>query len=218
MNRGPLSKLTSMIPGMSGMMSGNEDDIAKKQKRMVFIFDSMTAEELDSDGSLFLTPSPHSPIASTSQIAPPSPASTKANKGKVDISKNGKEKATPPVDPPLAEGIPREPNARVLRVARGSGTSVQEVEEVLGQHQMFKGMVKKAGGKSGWMAKMAQGARAGGAGGGMPGMPGMGMPGMGGVGMPDLANMTPESMAVSLPLPSLYIETARFEIASTDDF
>ena len=182
------------------MMSGNEDDMAKKQKRMVFIFDSMTAEELDSDGSLFLTPSPHSPIASTSQIAPPSPSPATRAKAKLDVTKNGKEKATPVVDPPLAEGIPREPNARILRVARGSGTSVQEVEEVLAQHQMFKGMVKKAGGKSGWMSKMAQNARAGG---GAPGMPGMGMPGMGGMGMPDMANMTPEQMAVRLPSPRL---------------
>ena len=112
---------------MSEMMGGNEDEAGKKMKRVAFIFDSMTTEELDSDGSLF-----RDPEASTSKNPAP--------------SENGKEKAVNPED----DMKPREPNKRVLRVARGSGTSVNEVEEVLMQHQMFAGMVKKAGGKSGW--------------------------------------------------------------------
>jgi signal recognition particle subunit SRP54 len=125
-----------MIPGMSEMMGGNEDEAAKRMKRVAFIFDSMTAEELDSDGSLFRdAPPPATSVASTSKTPAPAPR-----------TEHGKEKA---VDPE-AEMAPREPNKRVLRVARGSGTSVNEVEELLAQHQMFSGMVKKAGGKSGW--------------------------------------------------------------------
>lgn len=116
-----------MIPGMSEMMGGNEEEASKKMKRVAFIFDSMTTEELDSDGSLFRDPQP-----STSKHPAP--------------SENGKEKAVNPED----DMKPREPNKRILRIARGSGTSVTEVEELLMQHQMFSGMVKKAGGKSGW--------------------------------------------------------------------
>lgn len=188
--RGPLSKLTSMIPGMSEMMGGNEDEAGKKMKRVAFIFDSMTTEELDSDGSLFRDEP--STVASTSKNPTP--------------SENGKEKAVSPED----DMTPREPNKRILRIARGSGTSVTEVEELLMQHQMFAGMVKKAGGKSGWcvwcsssllsssltvlwssrMSKMKAGA------GGRPGMGGMpGMPALGPGGMPDLSKMTPGQMA-----------------------
>ncbi|GBB94878.1 hypothetical protein RclHR1_02430019 [Rhizophagus clarus] len=38
---------------------------------------------------------------------------------------------------------------RIQRVARGSGTSVREVEELLLQHKAFQGMVKKFGGNKG---------------------------------------------------------------------
>jgi signal recognition particle subunit SRP54 len=127
-DRGPLSKLASMIPGMSDMMGGNEEEASKKMSRFAFIFDSMTTEELDSDGAIFRA-SPTAAAGATSTEL---------------TSDNGKEKA-------VEQMSPREPNSRVLRVARGSGTSVNEVEEVLSQHQMFAGMVKQAGGKSGWL-------------------------------------------------------------------
>ena len=126
-----------MIPGMSEMMGagGNDDEASKKMKRIAFIFDSMSTFELDSDGTCFRSP-PSSTTASTSATLTPAPP-----------SENGKEKA-------VSSTGPREPNARVLRVARGSGTSVNEVEEVLAQHLMFSGMVKKAGGKSGWCVRV----------------------------------------------------------------
>src|SRR6266496_5684894 len=38
---------------------------------------------------------------------------------------------------------------RIQRIARGSGTSVREVEELLLQHKAFQGMVKKFGGNKG---------------------------------------------------------------------
>ncbi len=45
----------SSIPGMSGMMDGtSEEDASAKFKRMIFIMDSMRAEELDSDGLIFV--------------------------------------------------------------------------------------------------------------------------------------------------------------------
>lgn len=132
-HRGPLSKLTSMIPGMSDMMGGgNEAEATRRMKRIAFIFDSMTAEELDSDGTIFRDPAPTA-----------SGALTAADKGKA--------KATPAdenQDPTNPLGL-REPNKRVLRVARGSGTTVQEVEELLAQHLMFAKMAKRMGGKNG---------------------------------------------------------------------
>jgi len=43
---------------------------------------------------------------------------------------------------------------RVIRVARGSGTSVHEVEEILAQYKRFQGMVKTMGGKDGLFKNM----------------------------------------------------------------
>jgi signal recognition particle subunit SRP54 len=48
----------SSIPGMSGMMEGvSEEDAGSKFKRMIFIMDSMSADELDSDGLIFVSAS-----------------------------------------------------------------------------------------------------------------------------------------------------------------
>lgn len=44
--------------------------------------------------------------------------------------------------------------SRVVRVARGSGTSVHEVEEILSQYKRFQGMVKTMGGKDGLFKNM----------------------------------------------------------------
>ena len=106
--------------------------------------------------------------------------------------------------------------ARLTRVARGSGTSVREVEELLSQQKVMAGMAKKMGGMSKNMQK-AQGQMGGGnrqqqmaamqkrmqslgqggmgaGGGGMPDMGSLmkmmgGMGGAGGGGMPDMASM-----------------------------
>ncbi|KAF8758981.1 Signal recognition particle 54 kDa protein [Rhizoctonia solani] len=101
MSMGPISKLASMIPGLPAEL----------------LQDSMTAEELDSDGMIFLERGP--------------------------------------------DGTPTGLSRRVLRVARGSGTNVREVEETLTQYRMMANMAKAAGGKNGWMSaiqKMQQAA------------------------------------------------------------
>lgn len=46
---------------------------------------------------------------------------------------------------------------RIRRVARGSGGRVNEVEELLQQHGMFSGMVKKMGGSKGMLNQMKKG-------------------------------------------------------------
>jgi signal recognition particle subunit SRP54 len=118
-----------MIPGIpQELLAGGDEEGTNRMKRMIFITDSMTAAELDSDGSIFM-----------------------------EFGKDGK-----PV------GI----TWRVTRVARGSGTSVREVEELLCQYRMMANMAKQAGGKNGWMQtlqKMQQ--AAGGKGRGPNGMP-----------------------------------------------
>lgn len=54
MKMGPLSKLSGMIPGLSNIASGLDDeDGSIKLRRMIYIFDSMTAAELDGDGRVF---------------------------------------------------------------------------------------------------------------------------------------------------------------------
>lgn len=124
--RGPLSKITSKIPGMSGMMEamgggegGSDEEISTRLKRLICITDSMTPQELDSDGMLFM-----------------------------QVGKDGK---------PL--GLTK----RVYRVAKGSGSSVREVEEVLMQHRMMANVAKQMGGKNGMLQAMKgmQGAGAG---------------------------------------------------------
>jgi signal recognition particle subunit SRP54 len=127
--RGPISKIASMIPGLpQELLQGSDEEGSMRMKRMIFITDSMTAAELDSDGSPFM-----------------------------EFGKDGK-----PV------GL----TSRVTRVARGSGTSVREVEELLCQYRMMANMAKQAGGKNGWLQaaqKMQQ--AAGGRGRGLNGMP-----------------------------------------------
>lgn len=56
MKMGPLSKMAGMIPGLSNMMGGMDDEEGSmKLRRMIYICDSMTDAELDSDGKMFVT-------------------------------------------------------------------------------------------------------------------------------------------------------------------
>jgi signal recognition particle subunit SRP54 len=128
-SRGPISKIASMIPGLSqDLLQGSDEEGALRMKRMIYITDSMSSTELDSDGSPFM-----------------------------ESTKDGK---------PI--GL----TWRVTRVARGSGTTVREVEELLCQYRMMANMAKQAGGKNGWLQAMQkiQGAT-GGRGRGAGGMP-----------------------------------------------
>ncbi|CAP60900.1 uncharacterized protein PODANS_0_830 [Podospora anserina S mat+] len=94
MKMGPLSKMAGMIPGMSNIMANMDDEEGSlKLKRMIYICDSMTDKELDSDGKIFI-----------------------------------------------------EQPTRMTRVARGSGTTVREVEDLLTQQRLMAGMAKKMGG------------------------------------------------------------------------
>lgn len=55
MKMGPLSKMAGMIPGLSQMMGGMDDEEGSmKMRRMIYICDSMTIKELDSDGKIFV--------------------------------------------------------------------------------------------------------------------------------------------------------------------
>ena len=145
MKMGPLSKMAGMIPGLSSMMGGMDDEEGSmKLKRMIYICDSMTEKELDSNGAIFI-----------------------------------------------------EQPSRMIRVARGSGTSVREVEDLLTQHKVMANMAKKMKGNMANMEKakgVMQGKNnkqqmeaaqkrlqsMGGAG---------GFPGMGGGGMPDMSSI-----------------------------
>lgn len=109
-DRGPLSKITSKIPGMAGLMEGlagegTDEEASTRLKRLICITDSMSPAELDSDGMIFMK-----------------------------VGKDGK-----PV------GLTQ----RVRRVAKGSGASIREVEEVLMQHRMMANVAKQMGGKNG---------------------------------------------------------------------
>ncbi|KAK9481276.1 SRP54-type protein [Lipomyces japonicus] len=95
MKMGPLSKIGGMIPGLGQMMNEvGEEESTLRMKRMMYIMDSMTEKELDSDGKIFT-----------------------------------------------------EQPSRITRVAKGSGTTVREVEDVLSQQQTMAKMAKNIGGK-----------------------------------------------------------------------
>lgn len=97
MQMGPISKVMSMMPGMtSDMFQGSDAEMGDRLRRCMIMMDSMTSTELDSDGKLFN----HQP-------------------------------------------------SRVIRVARGSGSSLADVEMLLLQHKKFAQMIKKMGGNSG---------------------------------------------------------------------
>ena len=110
-----------MIPGMpQGMMDGNEEETSSKLKRMIYITDAMRADELDSDGLIFVSLSSQFEYNHLFQVT---------------------------FD---EDGNPIGLNKRARRVAKGSGTSVREVEELLAQARMMSGMAKQAGGQNGW--------------------------------------------------------------------
>lgn len=156
MKMGPLGKVASMIPGMSALADQmSEEDTTGRVKAMIYIMDSMTEKELDSDGTLF-----------------------------------------------------KENPSRIVRVAKGSGTSVREVQEVLAQQDLMAGMAKKMGGKGGMMNRLQQSQKnpqlaaaqrrmqqqmAAGGGGGMPDLSSLagmlGGAGGGAGGMPDMNEM-----------------------------
>jgi signal recognition particle subunit SRP54 len=94
---GPLHKIVGMLPGFSSeMLAGTEQETQQRMRRMMTIFESMTAYELDSEGKMFSS-----------------------------------EKS------------------RVVRVARGSGTTTAEVEMLLAQYKKFGQVTKQLGGKKG---------------------------------------------------------------------
>jgi signal recognition particle subunit SRP54 len=93
---GPLGKIMGMLPGLSSdMFAGTEQQIQRRMRRMMTIFESMTREELDSEGKPFIN-----------------------------------EKS------------------RLIRVARGSGVTLAEVDLLLAQYKQFSQMTKQFGGNS----------------------------------------------------------------------
>lgn len=113
---GPLSKIAQMLPGGMGQMldKAGEEDVSALMKRVIYVMDSMTKQELASDGRIFI-----------------------------------------------------EQPSRIVRVARGSGTSIGEVEMLLMQHRAMEGMASN-------MAGAAQAQKAG----TPPGMPAGGLASM----------------------------------------
>lgn len=171
MGMGPLSKLAGMIPGMSQMFGaageGGEEAASSKMKRMMYICDSMTREELDSDGSLF-----YKPVGSSKK----GQAKDKAGQSSKQVAKRPEESNSATAkQKDKKKQVKVRMTARARRVAYGSGTSVREVEEFLMQYRMVSKMIGSFGGLAKW--KQAQ------AGGGAGGRPGAGR---GGGGMPQL--------------------------------
>ncbi|KAK0522345.1 Signal recognition particle [Tilletia horrida] len=209
MGMGPLSKLAGMIPGMGSMLGAmngpnGEDEAGSKMKRMIYIMDSMTAAELDSDGSMF-----YRPVAKRKRKNAEIEESGAKGKGTTaakTTSMGGKDKGKA-VTKDSDEKSKKKPHtkvrltARARQIAQGSGTSVREVEDFLVQYRMISGMVKKMGGKSGWLARMN--AMKGGAGAGKGGMPPAGMlpPGMSREQVMQMQNSLPPEIKAQLRQP-----------------
>ncbi|NKB52300.1 MAG: signal recognition particle protein [Rhizobiaceae bacterium] len=96
--------------------------------------------------------------------------------------------------------------SRKKRIASGSGTSVQEINQLLKMHRQMADMMKSMAGKKGkgMMSKMAAAMGLPGGGGGMGGMPGMPGGGMGGMDPQQLEQMARQMGAGGAPkLPGL---------------
>lgn len=151
---------------------GTEEETSKRMKRLLYIMDAMTTEELDSDGKMFQDVPKDKSGKGKKTVVATKGSDKSAGKAKESSGSGPGKSSTPAQGSELAEGQPRRANRRVLRVARGSGTSVREVEELLAQHQMFQGMFKKMGSKN----KNLFGGGAGGLGGAQSRLGGRGMP------------------------------------------
>ena len=99
---------------------GNDEAAGDKMKRMMYILDSMTSAERDSDGSIFYEPRKDALRREKERAAKEEEERSVAvaSSSKTEDKKKKKPK------------VPVRMNARARRVARGSGTSVREVEEV----------------------------------------------------------------------------------------
>ena len=84
--------------------------------------------------------------------------------------------------------------SRRVRVAKGSGTNVAEVNKLLRQFEQMREMMKKMGKGGGMGAMPGMGGGLGGLAGGMPGLGGLGgmggMPGLGGMGGAPIRGMS----------------------------
>ncbi|PWN28226.1 SRP54-domain-containing protein [Jaminaea rosea] len=203
MGMGPLSKLAGMIPGMGQMFGqGGEGDEAasSKMKRMMYICDSMTKEELDSDGSLFYTPvGGKKKPKSKSEDAKKKGSSSKASTSQA-VAKKGEEGGESAKAKGKKKQVKVRMTARARRVARGSGTSVREVEKFLMQYRMVSKMVQQMGGLARFKQQQQAGGRAGGMGGGGGGMPQL-PPGMSREQVMQMQNMLPPEIKAQLRQP-----------------
>ncbi|KAI1419767.1 signal recognition particle protein [Xylaria sp. FL1777] len=157
MKMGPLSKMAGMIPGMSnlpGMAGMDDDESSARLKRMIYICDSMTEKELDSDGKMFI----EQPTRMT-RVACGSGVSVRE------------------VEDLLSQ---QRMMAGMAKKMGGSMKNMQKAQQALGggnKAQQMAAMQKRlqsmGGAGAGGMPDMASLARMfGGGGGGMPGLPG----------------------------------------------
>ncbi|KAL9114764.1 MAG: hypothetical protein Q9227_001443 [Pyrenula ochraceoflavens] len=165
MKMGPLSKVAGMIPGMSNMMSGmDEADSSAKLKRMIYIFDSMTAKELDSDGKILV----QQPTRMT-RIAHGSGTSVREVE---ELLTQHKMMAN------MAKSVGgNKKNMQRAQAMMQGGNKQQQMAAMQKRMQAMGGMPGGGGGGGGlgdMMKMMQQMGGGGGGGGGMPGMPGMG--------------------------------------------
>lgn len=168
MKMGPLSKMASMLPGLGQMMGGMDDEEGSaKMKRMIYICDSMTMRELDSDGRVFV----EQPTRMT-RIA------------------HGSGTSVREVEELLSQ---QRVMAGMAKKMGGMGKNMAKAQGALGggnRQQQMAAMQKR-------MQSLGGGSGAGGAAGGAGGMPDMaammkmmgGMAGQGGGGMPDMSSM-----------------------------
>lgn len=173
---GPLSKVMSMIPGLSNVMGpGKEKESVDRIKRFMTIMDSFTQQELDSDNKTFNT-DPNRIL----RIARGAGVPVRAVHEVLETFKPFKKVAEKmkQVTKQMQGGGGKMDMSKLQ--GRGGAANMQKLASMMNPN-----MLKQMGGMGNIQQMMQRFAR-----GGMPGMPpGMGMPGMGGGGMPDMAQM-----------------------------
>ncbi|KAJ9660589.1 Signal recognition particle [Coniosporium apollinis] len=166
MKMGPLSKMAGMIPGLGAMMGNMDDEEGSlKLRRMIYICDSMTLKELDSDGRIFVEqPSRMTRVAYGS--------GTSVREVEELLTQH---KMMAGVAKKMKGGMA---NMQRAQAAMGGGNKAQQMAAAQKRLQSMGG-AGAAGGPGGMdMAKIMQMMGGGGGGGGMPNLGGMDMASM----------------------------------------
>lgn len=184
---GPISQIANMVPGLGQMMNGINDNEAQNGfKKLMCVLDSMTKEELESDGKIFIEQPSRIVRVARGAALPVHEVEmilTQVNmmSGMAQQSKNMKDSGMAGMG-----GNPSQPQMqKMMRQMQSNpgmmANAMRNMQNIPGMGDMMKSMMGGQGAGAGGMPDMNQMMKAMqgmGLGGGAPGAPAGGMPDM----------------------------------------